>query len=232
MKRLRGKLTYSNVISTICLFLLLGGGTAYAASQLGKESVGTRQLRKEAVTPAKLSRASKATLTGPSGPKGDAGATGAQGPPGPKGDRGEPGSTGLTGPTTAVVSGGGEPPRLVGGHTGTLTYPTATIETSTAGSVFVTANVIVGASCPAGMYNCDFEIGVFLDGRPVPSTGGFALLSHGTSQSETFHVLGIAPEVPAGTHSLTVGWSGESPNPSTITFETGESQLGAIALGE
>jgi hypothetical protein len=30
MRRVRSHLTYANVISTICLFLLLGGGTAVA----------------------------------------------------------------------------------------------------------------------------------------------------------------------------------------------------------
>jgi len=90
MKRIGNRLTYANVISTLCLLLLLGGGTAYAASKLGKESVGTRQLKKEAVTPAKLSTAAKATLTGPAGPKGATGATGAQGP------QGNPGAAGAT----------------------------------------------------------------------------------------------------------------------------------------
>ncbi|MBS1879215.1 MAG: hypothetical protein JST31_06865 [Actinobacteria bacterium] len=76
------KLTYSNVMVTILAVVVLGGGTAYAASQLGKESVGTRQLKKEAVTPAKLSKKAKSTLTGPAGPQGAAGATGPQGPAG------------------------------------------------------------------------------------------------------------------------------------------------------
>jgi hypothetical protein len=93
MHRIRGKLTYSNVISTLCLVLLLGGGTAYAASHLRKESVGARQLKKEAVTPAKLSSAAKATLTGAAGPKG---ATGAQGPQGAQGVKGDPGATKVT----------------------------------------------------------------------------------------------------------------------------------------
>jgi hypothetical protein len=82
MKRLHGKLTYSNVVSTLCLFLLLGGGAAYATTKLPKNSVGTKQLRRGAVTPKKLSKAAKATLTGPAGPKG---ATGDAGPPGPQG---------------------------------------------------------------------------------------------------------------------------------------------------
>lgn len=53
--RPRLRLTYSNVVSTLCLFALLGGG-AYAASgaRLPKRSVGPRQLRKGAVTTAKL----------------------------------------------------------------------------------------------------------------------------------------------------------------------------------
>jgi hypothetical protein len=88
MHRIRGKFTYANVISSFCLLLLLGGGTAYAASQLGKESVDTKQLAKESITPAKLSRATKKALKGATGP---AGPQGPQGSQGPKGDRGEPG---------------------------------------------------------------------------------------------------------------------------------------------
>jgi hypothetical protein len=104
MHRIRGKLTYSNVMVTVLALIVLGGGTAYAASQLGKGSVGTRQLRKEAVTPAKLSKASKAALTGPAGPRGATGATGPTGPggtqglrgeKGEKGDKGDPGSSAL-----------------------------------------------------------------------------------------------------------------------------------------
>lgn len=118
MKHPRGKLTYANVISTLCLFLLLGGGTAYAASQLGKESVDTAQLAREAVTPAKLSKASKAALSGPEGskgatgaqgPKGDVGAvgpqgsTGEQGPRGDPGPKGDPGERGETGPPASTL---------------------------------------------------------------------------------------------------------------------------------
>jgi hypothetical protein len=55
-KTLTGKLTYSNVISTLCLFLLLGGGTAFAASKLAKNSVGTKQLKSNSVTAAKLKK--------------------------------------------------------------------------------------------------------------------------------------------------------------------------------
>jgi hypothetical protein len=50
---MRPKLSYANVMSTLCFFLLLGG-SAYAAGQLGKNSVGTKQLKKNAVTGAKV----------------------------------------------------------------------------------------------------------------------------------------------------------------------------------
>lgn len=50
---LRKHLTYANVVSTLCLFLLFGG-VAYAGTQLAKGSVGTDALKAEAVTKAKL----------------------------------------------------------------------------------------------------------------------------------------------------------------------------------
>jgi hypothetical protein len=54
MKAIRGKLTYSNVVSTLCLVLLLGGGAALAAGKLAKNSVGTKQIKNNAVTAAKI----------------------------------------------------------------------------------------------------------------------------------------------------------------------------------
>jgi hypothetical protein len=51
--RLRPRLTYANVISTLCLFIVLGGG-AYAATSLPKNSVGTKQLKADAVKSGKV----------------------------------------------------------------------------------------------------------------------------------------------------------------------------------
>ena len=50
---MRPKLSYANVMSSLCFFLLLGGG-AYAAGHLGKNSVGSKQLKKNAVTGTKV----------------------------------------------------------------------------------------------------------------------------------------------------------------------------------
>ncbi len=83
MHRIRGTFGYANVVSTLCLALLLGGGTAYAASQLlPKNSVGPAQIKNGAVTPAKLSPAAKQSMTGASGPQGP------KGEPGPRGEAG------------------------------------------------------------------------------------------------------------------------------------------------
>ena len=49
----RPRLTYANVLSTLALFVALGGG-AYAASQLPNDSVGTPQLKDNAVTSRKV----------------------------------------------------------------------------------------------------------------------------------------------------------------------------------
>jgi hypothetical protein len=49
MSRIRPHLTYSNVMSTIAVFAVLAGGSAWAASK-----IGTSQIRKGAVTAKKL----------------------------------------------------------------------------------------------------------------------------------------------------------------------------------
>ncbi|HYZ29376.1 MAG TPA: hypothetical protein VE570_10000 [Thermoleophilaceae bacterium] len=49
----RPHLTYANVIATLALFIALGG-SGYAATQLSRNSVGTRQLKANAVTGSKV----------------------------------------------------------------------------------------------------------------------------------------------------------------------------------
>ncbi len=89
MKAIRKRLTYANVMSSIAVFAVLGG-VAVAATQLPKNSVGTKQLKKNAVVSAKVKDGSllkndfKAGQlpAGAQGPKGDPGAQGAPGSPG------------------------------------------------------------------------------------------------------------------------------------------------------
>jgi hypothetical protein len=87
-------------MATVSVFLVVGGGTAFAATQmLPRNSVGTRQLKNAAVTPAKLSKAAKKTMTGPKGPAGPKGAKGATGATGATGARGATGATGAAATT-------------------------------------------------------------------------------------------------------------------------------------
>ena len=60
MKRLPSTLSYANIVSTLCLFLLLGG-TAYATLSLPKNSVGSKQLKPNSVTSTKIKPRSLAT---------------------------------------------------------------------------------------------------------------------------------------------------------------------------
>ena len=87
----RPRLTYANVMATIAVFLALGGG-AYAAIRLPANSVGTRQIRNGAVTPAMVAAA---TITRFKGATGAPGAPGPQGPLGAQGPKGDPGATSL-----------------------------------------------------------------------------------------------------------------------------------------
>jgi hypothetical protein len=86
MSWMRKRLTYANVVASLALFLALGG-VGYAATQLPKNSVGTKQLKNGAVTGKKIAPAAKKELAtagprGPQGPAGPAGSTGAPGEPG------------------------------------------------------------------------------------------------------------------------------------------------------
>jgi hypothetical protein len=66
LKQIRKRLTYANVMSSIAVFLILGGATAFAAKKIGPNqlkanSVKTGKIVKEAVTTSKLKNESVTT---------------------------------------------------------------------------------------------------------------------------------------------------------------------------
>src|SRR4051794_9280471 len=97
MKKVTARLTYANVMSTIAVFAALGGG-AYAAVKLPKNSVGSAQIKANAVTGGKVKDGSLAAKdfagTLPAGAQGAKGDKGDAGAPGPKGDAGAAGKDG------------------------------------------------------------------------------------------------------------------------------------------
>lgn len=61
VKRLRSRLTYANVMSSIAVFLVLGGATAFAAKKIGTSqikagAITTGKIKKNAVTTSKIKK--------------------------------------------------------------------------------------------------------------------------------------------------------------------------------
>jgi hypothetical protein len=104
MNKLRSRLTFANVVSMIALFIALGG-TGYAAAKLPRNSVGTQQLKSNAVTGAKVKNGalSPADFKAGSLPSGPAGANGANGKDGKNGVDGRNGADGKDGKDGTAV---------------------------------------------------------------------------------------------------------------------------------
>jgi hypothetical protein len=177
VKRLIGHVR-SNAIAYVALFLALGG-TSYAAIKIPAKSVGTKQLKNNAVTGAKVKNGSllvadlKAGQLQP-GAKGDKGDTGPQGLQGVQGTQGPQGDKGDAG------SGGGTPIDLNQGDETVQSKPVASpsvttsrdtvFTTSIAKSMVISSGFIqVDYQCAAGT-SCQFRGGLYLDGAPVPGT--------------------------------------------------------------
>lgn len=207
MKRLRGHLTYANVISTICLFLVLGGGAAFAAkTMLPKNSVGPKQLKKGAVTPTKLSAASKEALVGPRGTRGPEGPRGPEGLRGPAGPQGESGfSSALPSGRTLKGSYGFASTRFDGGG-GVVFSPGFQVSYPTPLSFSPTVNVIEEeapstANCPGDVSNptatagnlCIYagreDVEVFIENVPAAGKFGFLMFPE-AEQGENYEVYG------------------------------------------
>lgn len=117
---IRAGLSYANVVGSLALFVALGG-VSYAAVKLPAASVGTKQLKKGAVTSSRVRDGSLRMADfkagqlprglagsgardggppgpGPAGPRGEPGAAAAKGDPGPAGAVGPAGPQGPAGP--------------------------------------------------------------------------------------------------------------------------------------
>jgi Collagen triple helix repeat (20 copies) len=192
---LRRHLTYANVAATLALFLALGGA-AYAATQLPRNSVGTAQLRKEAVTAAKIAKKTRKQLQGNRGPAGPQGPAGKAGKAGAKGTTGAKGAQGIQGPKGEA---GDLPAFEVFGNTKPIgVAPTPVLaENLNTGAYVVSANVVVQATA-AGTVNCTL------------SGGGEAVATLGAAETTTLSLsvtrgLGAAAPV-----TLTCSATGEA----------------------
>jgi len=177
--RLLSHLSYANVVSTICLFLVLGG-TAYAATTLPNNSVGSAQLKANAVTSEKvkdgalLRKDFKAgqLLAGPRGPVGSPGAQGPAGPQGPQGSSGATGAPGSQGP-----AGPPGPKGDTGASDTSNFYDKAASDSRFLGLTATAADAANLGGAAAASYVSGTHGGtIFQDVRTVPEPNGFGSL--------------------------------------------------------
>jgi hypothetical protein len=105
MDRIRRHFTSAHAIALVALMVALGG-TGYAAFKLPKNSVGTKQIKNNAVVSSKVKNGSLKAGDFKKGqlPKGKTGPQGIQGIPGQQGTQGNAGPTGPTGAAGTAVA--------------------------------------------------------------------------------------------------------------------------------
>jgi hypothetical protein len=203
--RLRARLTYANVISTVALFLALGGG-AYAVS-VPRNSVGPSQLKRAAVTSAKLkgSSVTAAKVKNRSLTVNDF-------------------KPGLLTFGTAARADDLDPPPVPSA----TTVARMTLTNTKAGQVFV-LGTLRDPFLTCGADICSAHWGVYVDDKPVPDTGLMLSALAGESDGRSHYTLfGVTPgPVAPGTHTIRVART-DSANIAS-TGQLG-SQLGAIQI--
>jgi hypothetical protein len=213
-QRIRAKLSYANLVSTLCLFLLLSGGVAYAASQLAKNSVGTKQLKNNSVTGAKIKDGSLQTV--------DFGAgqipVGATGLPGATGERGAVGPAGPTQGFAAQVLPGSAPPNAP-----EVSLFSAPETLDSAGQLFVLGRGEFNITCSSGT---EAKLGLYIDGVSVAASG--EVITLGTSHEVS--LWGLSGNLAAGSHTLTLSVKCTS-GVLTGAVSGNDGALGAILVG-
>ncbi len=219
MKQIRKRLTYANVMSSIAVFVVLGGA-AVAASQLPKNSVGAKQLKKNAVTTAKIK---KNAVTGAKVKKGSLNAddfAAGQLPAGPKGD------TGAVGPTFGRSADDGCDPEAefeVCASTGSISLPTS-------GRV-----LLIGSSSwdndndtAPNSGNCRFTVDGNQEGNQVGPTVGFGegTTTHTIGEDGSVALNTVTGILSAGNHTFALECAEDEPD---VFLE--ESMISAVLLG-
>jgi hypothetical protein len=177
-----------NAVAYLALAAALGSGTALAASRLAPGSVGTAQLRRNAVVSSKVKDGSlrardfaPGVLAGTPGSRGEAGPAG---PAGPQGEAGPPGEVRAYAYVHGGESPGLDPQRSHGfasvAHAGTGTYcltPAAGIDPSTAtlivSPVFNNGVLEPEFAEPSPNFACPstaLEVVTYLPGAPIAMT--------------------------------------------------------------
>jgi hypothetical protein len=223
LRKVRSGLTYANVMATIAVFLALGGG-AYAALNLPKNSVGSKQIKRNAVNSSKVKNRSllaadfKAGQL-PAGPQGLQGIQGVQGIQGQQGDRGP------TGPTAVFQfdsAGAYDPP-----STGETALTQTTVNLPVSGKLMITATMQVTARAkPSG--DTVQIYGVYVDGQAVPNTKATMRASASNSNSETVVSVGVTGVLAPGAHTIQYSVTNDA---NFLSSDLGERNIVSVLVG-
>jgi hypothetical protein len=221
MKGIIRRLRPSPAMVIACIALLFAmTGAGYAAGMLGPNTVGTKQLKRNAVISSKVKNRSLLAVDFKAGqlPRG------AQGVPGTPGANGAPGAQGPPGPTLGIAdTTGNVPPAVVG----SFLVRTLNVTLPTSGSLLVVGRVRSSTTCAAG--SCNAAYGLYVDGNPIAASAARQpSVASTTSPWDNIAVFGIAPNLAAGPHAVTMRVAGEG-TWSVINFP--DSQLTTVMLG-
>jgi hypothetical protein len=194
LPRIRSRLSYANVMSSVAVFVALGGG-AYAVS-VPRNSVGANQLQSDAVTAAKV-RDRSLTVT--------------------DFKRGQ--LPVLGGVRAADLNPPPKPGKVI---------KSVSLRMKSSGKAFVLATVRdVFLTC--GGAACSGQWGVYVDNRPVSSTGMRLQATSGASDGYSFYTLyGLTSRLSRGTHTVKLGLTSAG---GPISVGQLGAQLGALTLG-
>jgi hypothetical protein len=244
---------YSNVMSTLAVFLVIAGGTALAAkkpivqsskdvakqaiknSDIKKENLRGNRFRNDAITGEKVEDGSLFAVDFapdqlPAGPQGPQGPGGPQGERGPQGVPGQDGAQGPPGPTFGVTEGAATPPASPDGVNFFLTFVNFSIPTE--GRLLVTSDVpLQVGGAPGVRVDCSSNfnptVGLYIDGVPIPGTAR----TIGDNVPNPYAASAVTAPVAAGAH--TVQGMADCPGASTPEGGSigGNRSLSVILLG-
>lgn len=201
-----------NAVGYLALFVAMSG-TSYAAVQLPKNSVTSKQIKPGAVTQNKLSKPLKAQILAP----GPAGAPGDKGPPGEPGAKGETGDDGVLASSFGTRTQVSQVPLTGAGQTVVaLSSPNAPGLT-TGGPVVTTAptRLVVAAavevfisSTTSGLGRAGCSLHLSTDGAASVAMGNprEVTFEQITPQNARFRTLGLVAtaDVPARSHDASI----------------------------
>jgi hypothetical protein len=204
VKQISKRFTYANVMSSIAVFLVLGGGAAFAAGQLGKNSVGSKQLKKNAVTTAKIKNGA---ITGAKVKAGSLGASSfaaGQLPAGPKGEKGDKGDPGPSFGAYGSDSCGGLEKEEEEIEAYESCASTGSVNLPSSGNVLLIASAEWDNDDTGGAPPNSGQCRLSVDGSPLPDGVSFGeeTDTHGIGEGGSISMNQITTQLSAGAHSF------------------------------